>query len=96
MAITNSIYLEAHVGSVDGISVIWGPNSADNLSSNAEDYNMRRSVLEDSTDNMGGSAPTRKLQDDGPLRSQPSYTSFVTFRNPHMWNSASEIGKHII
>ncbi|KAJ5043872.1 hypothetical protein EN45_097900 [Penicillium chrysogenum] len=71
MAITNSIYLEAHVGSVDGISVIWGPNSADNLSSNAEDYNMRRSVLEDSTDNMGGSAPTRKLQDDGPLRSQP-------------------------
>jgi hypothetical protein len=45
MAITNYIHLETHVSSVGGISVIWGPNSANNLSSNAEDYNMRRSVL---------------------------------------------------
>ncbi|OQE96434.1 hypothetical protein PENNAL_c0001G02699 [Penicillium nalgiovense] len=38
MAITNTIHIEAHVGSVDDISVIWGANSVDNLSSNAEDY----------------------------------------------------------
>ncbi|KAJ6189193.1 hypothetical protein N7519_004101 [Penicillium mononematosum] len=45
MAITNTIHIEAHVGSVDGISVIWSPNSAYNLSSNDNDYNVRRSVF---------------------------------------------------
>lgn len=70
MAITNTIHIEAHVGSVDDISVIWGANSVDNLSSNAEDYGVRQNVMEGSTKNVDGSAPTQKQQDDGPLHSQ--------------------------
>jgi hypothetical protein len=67
MAITNSIHIEAHMGSVDGINVIWAPNLADNLSWNAEDYDVRRNVMESSTKHVGGSAPTQKQQDYGPL-----------------------------
>jgi hypothetical protein len=62
IAITNSIHIEAHMGSVDGTNVIWAPNLADNLSRNAEDYDVRRNVMESSTEHVGGSAPTQKQQ----------------------------------
>ncbi|OQE13119.1 hypothetical protein PENFLA_c054G09288 [Penicillium flavigenum] len=47
MAITNTIHIEAHMGSVDGISVIWGPNLATTC------HRTRRTTMWNSASEIG-------------------------------------------
>lgn len=52
MSLLNSIPAESYAGTIDGISVVWGPNAITNLPANAEAYNVELKVLKSVTEKV--------------------------------------------
>ncbi|KAJ5203814.1 uncharacterized protein N7498_004693 [Penicillium cinerascens] len=52
MAALNTIPAASYVGTIDGISVVWGPNAIANLPTNAEAYKVKLNVLKSATEKV--------------------------------------------
>jgi hypothetical protein len=48
----NTIPSNVYTGTLDGVGVIWGENAAENLPSNAQDYNVHRDLLKEITETV--------------------------------------------